>query len=271
MTLDKYVTPNSFDAPEMSEILAFHDRTKLKPISSMSAFLRTGNYMHSMRGTQEASRNYKVAPAAEVELLDVALPERLAKAIRQRRSCRTFDRAAPFDRTGLLRALKACMTTRQAQSLLDENIFFKFRAYPSAGGLYPVEIHLLEPAGEGFDLKHFDANAGALRMMRKAIPTDEIENALCIGDKTLVHSSRGVLLLSAVWERTVVKYGFAGYRFALMELGLVSQHLSLALADQGIETLHWAAFFDDRGTDLIGADPRSETLGYVIWYGGAAS
>ncbi|HGS4480088.1 TPA: nitroreductase family protein [Vibrio cholerae] len=268
MAIEKYITPHSFDAFEMKDVLEFHDRTKLKPISSMSFFLRTGLYMDSIRGAQEASKNYKATPLYHTELLDVDVPERLHKAIKQRRSCRNFDRSIPFNRLGLLRALISCTPTRKAKAHVDENIHLNFRPYPSPGGLYPVEIHLLEPSDNGFDLKYFNPHTSTLHMIRRNISVTEVENALCVGsDKSLVHTTRGAILLSVLWERTVIKYGIAGYRFALIELGIVSQHLSLILADQDIETLNWGAFYDDKGTELIGADPCLETLGSVIWYG----
>ena len=105
MSIEKYITPHSFDALEMKDILEFHDRTKLKPISSMSFFLRTGLYMDSIRGAQEASRNYKATPSYDTELINVDVPERLYKAIEQRRSCRSFDLKKPFNRSGLLLSL----------------------------------------------------------------------------------------------------------------------------------------------------------------------
>ncbi|NOI95379.1 MULTISPECIES: nitroreductase family protein [Vibrio] len=268
MSIEKYITPHSFDALEMKDILEFHDRTKLKPISSMSFFLRTGLYMDSIRGAQEASRNYKATPSYDTELINVDVPERLYKAIEQRRSCRSFDLKKPFNRSGLLRSLMSCTPTRKAQAHVDDSIYLNFRPYPSPGGLYPVEIHLLEPTNNGFELKYFNPNTSTLHMIRRDISVTEVENALCVGsDKSLVHTTRGAILLSVLWERTVIKYGIAGYRFALIELGIVSQHLSLILADQDIETLNWGAFYDDKGTDLLGADPSLETLGSVIWYG----
>lgn len=269
MAFDSYLTPNSFEAPEMPEVLTFHDRTKSKPISSMDAFLRSGQYVDSARGAQEASRNYKVAPDVDVQELSEPLPERLSACLAARRSCREFDVDGPFDRTRLEAALQCLVPQRKAQSVIDEEVFFNWRPYPSPGALYPVEVHLLERDGDDFVLRHFHPVDAKLRTLRFKVPMDEVANALCIGDKTLARTTKGAVLFSAVWERTVVKYGYAGYRFALMELGIVSHHLGLALADQAIATLHWGGFFDDRGTALLGADPRTETLGHVLWYGAA--
>lgn len=270
MAFDSYLTPNSFEASEMLEVLTFHDRTKSKPISSMDAFLRSGQYVDSARGAQEASRNYKLAPDVDVQELKRPVPERLATCLAARRSCRAFDANGPFDRARLETALQCLVPQRRAQSVIVEEVFFNWRPYPSPGGLYPVEVHLLEREGDHFVLRHFDPIGAKLRTLRAHVPMNEAANALCIGDKTLAQTTKGAVLFSAVWERTVVKYGFAGYRFALMELGIVSHHLGLALADQGVDTLHWGGFFDDRGTALLGADPRTETLGHVLWYGAAS-
>lgn len=270
MAFDSYLTPNSFEAPEMPEVLTFHDRTKSKPISSMDAFLRSGQYVDSARGAQEASRNYKLAPDVDVHELVEPLPERLTTCLSGRRSCREFDPEGRFDRTRLMAALQCLVTQRKAQSVIDEEVFFHWRPYPSPGGLYPVEVHLLEREGDDFVLRHVDPAGAKLRTLRAKVPIDEAATALCIGDKTLAQTAKGAILFSAVWERTVVKYGFAGYRFALMELGIVSHHLGLSLSDQGVDTLHWGGFFDDRGTALLGTDPRTETLGHVLWYGAAS-
>ncbi|EMH38215.1 hypothetical protein HMPREF1425_00110 [Helicobacter pylori GAM71Ai] len=90
-----------------------------------------------------------------------------------------------------------------------------------------------------------------------------------MGNNLLAHNAQGAILISSVWERTVVKYGFSGYRLALIEIGIIAQQLTLILTDLGVSTLHWTSFYDDKVSSLIKADFKTESICHMIWYGGS--
>jgi len=94
-----------------------------------------------------------------------------------------------------------------------------------------------------------------------------LRRALCDGKHDLLDTTQGVFILSAVWERSIVKYGRQGYRFSVMELGIVAHHLNMSLTASGVDTLNWGGGFEDLVGDFVGIDPRSEAVGHLLWYG----
>ncbi|MGL2432522.1 hypothetical protein ACQJ74_04345 [Helicobacter pylori] len=112
--------------------------------------------------------------------------------------------------------------------------------------LYPSEIYILERNDTSYNLKHFNAIQSTLHTLIEKIPISEISHCCCMGNNLLAHNAQGAILISSVWERTVVKYGFSGYRLALIEIGIIAQQLTLILTDLGVSTLHWTSFYDDK-------------------------
>ena len=115
----RYITPYSFDACAMEDVLCFHELSKVNPFLSMDDFYQANTYLNSTRGAHEASRNYKLFNAGDVERV-APLPDSAVAAVYARRqSCRSFDRTAPFDPGHVRAALAACAKTRWAPSLAD--------------------------------------------------------------------------------------------------------------------------------------------------------
>ncbi len=267
--IDEYITPTGFKTTEINDIMDFHNQTKLYPISSMEIALRTGSYTESKRGFEELSKNYHVMPSKHTEAIDVKVPKNFARIINKRCSSYQFSQKAPFNRGSILKALKTCASNRTIQSSTDPNIVLHKRPYPSPGALYPSEIYILEHDNTSYSLKHFNAIQSKLHTLVKEISIDEISSCCCIGDKDLAYNTQGAILISSVWERTVVKYGFSGYRLALIEIGIIAQQLTLILTDLGVSTLHWTGFYDDKVGSLIKADSKTESVCHMIWYGGS--
>lgn len=270
MQLRKYLTVNGFEPDELEECIAFHDTTKIKPYSSVKTFLRSSEYVDSARGANEASRNYRNYNAPFEEVGHAKLPSTGFDQINERRgSTRQFDGVAAFDREKLLSALKACCDTRVAITPHSETAELGFRGYASAGGLFPVDIYLLERSKNHYTLRYL--NPRTARLYELNVFGQEhhamLRRALCDGKPDLIDTAQGVLILSAVWERSIVKYGRQGYRFSVMELGIVAHHLSLCLTAKNVDNLHWGGGFEDLVGDFIGIDPRSEAVGHLLWYG----
>ncbi len=267
--IEKYITPTSFKVTEINDIMDFHNQTKLYPISSMEAALRTGYYAESKRGSEELSKNHHMMPSRHTEIISIEIPENFARAINKRQSNHRFSQKAPFDRRSILKTLKTCVSNRTMRSSADHNVIFHKRPYPSPGALYPSEIYILEHNNTSYSLKYFNAVQSSLHTLIEEISVDEISHCCCVGDNFLAHNAQGAILISSVWERTVVKYGFSGYRLALIEVGIIAQQLTLILTDLGVSTLHWTGFYDDKVNSLIKADLKTESICHMIWYGGS--
>ena len=120
------------------------------------------------------------------------------------------------------------------------------RTAPSAGALYPLELHLVSgqvdrlPAG----IYRYDAVRHALRAeimddMRQAVAQAAL-------DQDWVAQAPAIVVITAVDSRTTEKYGRRGIRYVHMEVGHASQNLLLQAAALGLAAATVGAFDDER-------------------------
>ncbi len=177
----------------------------------------------------------------------------LEEALLKRRSTRDY-RNAPLFRGEISQLLWA------AQGITDPR---GLRTAPSAGALYPLEIFVV--AGNVTDLP-----SGIYRYRTRRHELDQIE----VGDKrdelcsaalgqTSVRNAAAVLVVSALYERTTMKYGDRGIRYAHMEAGHAAQNVCLQAEALGLGTVVIGAFHDNEVKMIMTMADREQPL-YII-------
>jgi SagB-type dehydrogenase family enzyme len=130
-----------------------------------------------------------------------------------------------------------------------------FRASPSGGALYPLELYVVarEVDGLASGVYHYDAHDHVLEQLGTAAPpADELSPYA-----DLVGAAQAMVFVAAVFWRSRFKYGLRGYRFVLLEAGHVVQNLLLAATALGLASFPLGGFFDDavdRALELDGVD-----------------
>jgi SagB-type dehydrogenase family enzyme len=142
-----------------------------------------------------------------------------------------------------------------------------FRAVPSGGALYPLEIYLhtthvneLEPG-----LYHYDPTRNELRFLRYGDESRRLSEALV--QRNYAVDASVMLLITAVFERSIFKYGDRGYRFALIEAGHVGQNLALTATALGLACLTIGGYSDRQIDDLLGLDGLLHSTVYLAAIG----
>jgi SagB-type dehydrogenase family enzyme len=131
------------------------------------------------------------------------------------------------------------------------------RTAPSAGALYPLEVYLL--AGEVKGLKpglyHYHPEDHAVSQIKEADLRKEVTEASLGQDEIL--RAPATLIITAVYERTMVKYGERGVRYVHMEVGSVAENVYLQAESLGLGTVFIGAFDDEEVKQAlgIGEDP----------------
>jgi SagB-type dehydrogenase family enzyme len=177
----------------------------------------------------------------------------IEEALQARRSVRDYS-PAPLTLTEVSQLLWA------AQGFTHPN---GLRTAPSAGALYPLEIYLL--VGNVTDLPggvyHYIPGAHEL------IPTIEgdfqnnlFEAAL---QQSAVKDAAIVLVISADYERTTVKYGQRGIQYVHMEVGHVSQNVYLQVESLGLGTVFIGAFYEDEVKAVLQLGEEETPLGLM--------
>jgi SagB-type dehydrogenase family enzyme len=132
-----------------------------------------------------------------------------------------------------------------------------FRAAPSAGATYPLEIYLVQR--EGFfrylpqEHKLVGLNSEDLR-----IPLAEAAHG-----QNCVRSAPLDIIITAVYERTTRAYGERGVRYVHIEVGHVAQNIHLQAVSSGLSSVPVGAFHDSEVKKVLGLPEEEEPL-YII-------
>jgi len=163
--------------------------------------------------------------------------------------------------------LSSCFASRHVPASVG-HADLSFRPYPSGAGLNPSEIYLALQRVNEIDpcLVHYDSRSHALEWLCELPSNDELGAALNDRDG-LVSTTAVVVLVTTLLERTVVKYSFRGYRFAIMEVGMIPLMLDLSATAEGLGTLHWGGYYDDLVNTLLGLDSVSESVSSCLFIG----
>jgi SagB-type dehydrogenase family enzyme len=132
------------------------------------------------------------------------------------------------------------------------------RSVGSAGSRYPLELYalVLQEGDLPKGAYHYRPEAHVLEPLRAPFDAAQVERALLFSPA--VQGASIVLLVTAVWDRTLDKYGDRGYRAVLMEAGAAAHNACLAATalELGAVILEGA---DAVENDLVGADGFEET------------
>ncbi|MDY9926910.1 SagB/ThcOx family dehydrogenase [Methanosarcina sp.] len=137
------------------------------------------------------------------------------------------------------------------------------RTSPSAGALYPLEIHAVIGEGNGFEpgIYRYIAEEHTLT---QEIPGDLRERlSRAALSQPMVRQAPVSLIISAVYPRITSKYGKRGIRYADMEAGHAAQNVYLLGVELGIGTCAVGAFDDEEVKKVLKLPANEEPL-YIL-------
>jgi len=148
---------------------------------------------------------------------------------------------------------------------------YHFRAAPSAGALYPVEIYaaVAETGELEQGLYHFSPADLRLRGLRRGDWRGLIARAAA--GRAVLLQARAVLILSAIFWRSAWKYRARAYRYCLWDAGTMLANLLAAAAAEGISTELITAFADPDIEALLGIDGEREGALCLVALGSGAA
>ncbi|MFQ6134615.1 MAG: SagB/ThcOx family dehydrogenase [Nitrososphaerales archaeon] len=139
------------------------------------------------------------------------------------------------------------------------------RTAPSPGPTYPLEVYVVvaEDGVEDLDtgVYHYIPQKHSLVSVAGDDRTPSL--GLAALDQEWVYNARINIVISAVFERTTVKYGERGVRYVHMEAGHVGQNIYLEATALGLGTVVLGAFLDDQVKELMGLPEDEEPL-YIL-------
>lgn len=255
--MSRLVSPSVRDAT-LWEL--FHENSKT---SRFDAFPQPSYISQQMQRMLQAL-NYEQYPRVELPGAGVALDRSLGQTLADRVSARGLvpGRVSLAQLATLLES--AYGITRQ-----NEGTDFPrpFRSAPSGGALYPLEIYFHSTHVEELEvgLYHYNPLRRCLRFLRYGDDSRRLSEALV--QRNLALDSSLIVFITAVFDRSVFKYGDRGYRFAFLEAGHVAQNLDLAATAMGLGCLNIGGYSDRQIDDLLGLDGVAHSTIYMAAIG----
>ncbi|MGI5835059.1 MAG: SagB/ThcOx family dehydrogenase, partial [Chloroflexota bacterium] len=201
------IAPGSRSAgdPEEDASRLYHRRSK----SSLSG---------TLSGTLPG---WKKGQASSQQIEPVSLPPdfsdkgmSLEDAIEQRRSIRDYP-GPPLTLLDISRLLHRASGITEPQS--------GYRAAPSAGALYPVDLYLVVNSVEGLTpgIYLYRPRGHSLDAIREGDFRNQL-SLFALGQGVVARAS-AVLVMAGVFQRSRQKYGERSYRYVLIECGHIAQ------------------------------------------------
>lgn len=195
--------------------------------------------LHSFRSIETADPVIPLPPASSTPTFDV---------IRSRYSCRHFaNTVMPLDAlASLLHQGYGVLGLRDA-----DGVSIHHRPVPSAGALFPLELYVVthNVAGLPDGAYHYAAWEHKLECINSRVTIGELLPNL--QEQHYIVGANVLLFLTAVFSRTMTKYGPRGYRYIFLEAGHVAQNLCLLAAERKLGTLCMGGFRDAYINDVL--------------------
>jgi len=160
----------------------------------------------------------------------------IEEALLRRRSIRDYS-------NGQLSLSEVSQILWAAQGITDKAE--GLRTAPSAGALYPLEIYLVAANVKNLNpgIYKYNPKSHTLQKISEGDKRNEISNASLKQES--INNSYAIVVITAIYERTSVKYGKRTERYVNMEVGHVGQNIYLQTVSLGLGTVMIGAFSDD--------------------------
>ncbi len=144
-----------------------------------------------------------------------------------------------------------------AQGITDSQ---GFRAAPSAGALYPIEVYVVNTEG----VYHYIPLNHSLEKIKEGNVKGDLMRAAL--NQNAVGQAPLDLVIAGVYERTAVKYGDRAERYVHLEAGHVAQNVLLQCTALHLGAVPIGAFDDAKVQDVLGISREYHPL-YIISIG----
>jgi SagB-type dehydrogenase family enzyme len=155
----------------------------------------------------------------------------------------------------------------------------EFRAAPSAGATYPLEIYVVigkqcidnGKAKQDFQelqagIYHYEPNSHSLSLRTSGDLRPYLARAAL--DEEFIAKAPVDIVICALYHRTSYRYGKRGERYVHMEVGHVGENIHLQAMAIGLSTVEVGAFNDEAVIEVLGVDQQFKPI-YIMPIGRA--
>jgi len=188
----------------------------------------------------------------------------LEETIQRRRSVRRY-RIEPLDLSQLSQLLWS------AQGITGSR---GFRAAPSAGATYPLEVFVVVgkqsvttgetnqvPEELKAGIYHYEANSHSLSLGKAGDLRPDLARAAM--DQEFIIDAPVAIVICALLHRTSYRYGRRAERYVHMEVGHAGENLHLQAVALELATVEVGAFNDEEVREVLGLEEQTKPL-YIM-------
>jgi SagB-type dehydrogenase family enzyme len=141
------------------------------------------------------------------------------------------------------------------------------RPVPSGGGLYPLDVYVMQCAGGEIEegIYHYHSGDHCLQRLHSRCDRRVLEHSSIYPE--VIARASVLLAIVADMPRVRMKYGERAYRLALLEAGHVSQNVYLIGEALGLGVVALDGFYDDEVHALLDLDGVAEIALVLIAIG----
>jgi len=177
----------------------------------------------------------------------------LEQTLKERRSAREYADVS-------LTLVQASQLLWAAQGITDPE---GLRTAPSAGALYPLEVYL---AAANID----SLEAGIYRYLPQehkliSLSAGDARKALskAARDQECVRDAAAVIIITAVYQRTMKKYGQRGVQYAHIEVGCAAENVFLQAESLNLGAVFVGAFSDSSVIRILNLPDGEQPLALI--------
>jgi SagB-type dehydrogenase family enzyme len=211
---------------------------------------------------------YKIYPGAA----SIALPRDLALPEMPTLSAISDSSVNPSLQIGidaLTRILFCANGLTRKKSIGGDGEEYHFRAAPSAGALYPIEVYVAAAKVDGVEAGLYHFSPADLRMsgLRRGDWRDYIARAAA--HNPAISRAQAVLVLTSIYWRSAWKYRARAYRYCYWDSGTLLANLLAAAAAEKIAAQVVTSFEDLAIESMLGVDSDREGVIAIVAIGDA--
>lgn len=223
---------------------------------------------------ERSSQPFKQYPGAksfDLEPYKGFMPQvPMVKCLTKRRSVREYDKnyKISLNELALLLYHSYGITAKSKIRMFGVEGHIGMRNVPSGGALYPLEIYVavlnshITPG-----LYHYRIDNNSLELIREGLFTDELVKMIHAEPYVTLSTASAVIFTTGIIERLLIKYGDRGYRFMMIEAGMVGQTLSLLAESVDLGSCMLGGFYDDKLNSFLEVDGVFEAVNNVLIIG----
>ena len=171
----------------------------------------------------------------------------IEETIKKRRSVRSYSEKD-------LNEAQLSQLLWSAQGITGEK---GYRAAPSAGALYPLEIYVVKKDG----LYHYAPENHSLEFISKKDLRQDLSSAAY--GQGFVAQVPVDIVICAVYQRVTARYGDRGKMYTDIEVGHAAENIHLQAVALGLDSVPVGAFTDDGVSSVLGL-PEDEVPIYIV-------